>query len=337
MFKKPSHKSNEQPGVSVGKTILKHPGKKAALLIALGLLLLASGLFYALNNRQNNPGPGKNGDEIVFRIESKDYTKNEIKPYIAFITVALGKKDEEANKEVFELMKYKATKEKLGISLTPQQTNYEQKQLNRTYTKISKAWGYKKWSGLTAEKLALDKAFATSRAGDNNYKGYSFVFWFANHLSYTGDYTPPGGYGDHKLIQQDRDYAKQRADYYHEQLANNKMTADEVLSAIKTDKKLGFQYSAGANFSTKYGYDPNKSWQQEVLYKSVADHIKQYSNQALSNVKTGKTMIFRSASADSEETETFYFFVKSEGQNITKQRFQDELKNLDTKYYGEKQ
>ncbi len=273
----------------------------------------------------------------VFVIEKTGYTKAQVQPAANFLITTIKKSSDDAYKEVFELYKYRAAAQKIGVTPSNNDLEKQRRGLDQTYTDSVKDPNYKAWAELAAFKSTIQESFLQRNLGTaTTYKGYSFIFWFGNHLDYTPDYTPPGGYSNPTLINQDKDYAKQQAQSYHDKLKSGKLTADQLVTAIQKDPKLGFQYTADANFSTHFGTDLGKAWQQQVVYQSVVDYINHHASASLSDIQTGKISAQTAATAPISSVDAFYYFVKLDGSAPTSQQFNDTLKNLKTTYHGVK-
>lgn len=322
------NKNNRNPDKKPKQTLGK-PGRIWFILVA---AVVIGGLitWWFIKNA---PKSTNNKDKVVFVINGKKYKETEVKQYTDFLTIDLGKNKEDATKDVFELLKYKIVAQKLDIKLSTEQIKATTENFNRIYASYKDTSEYKKWVELASLKESIDKNFMTY-SDKLGYKGYSFILWFGNHISYTEDYTPPGGYGNKTFIEEDRNYAKQRADYYHDQLKNSKMSPDKALEEIKKDPKLGYHYTAGANLSVRFGTDLEKSWDSQVQYNSVKEYINNNSKIALSDVLIGKTTGIISAKGQREERETFYYIVKIDGTAPSRVQLQNELKALKTNYYG---
>jgi len=299
------------------------------IIIALGY---GSLWWYRSNTAKSTIGKGK----TIFIIEGKKYKDTEVESYTDFLTKYLEKEEEAAVKEVFELIKYKTAAEKVGISLSDTRITDARKLLDEQNDVYKDTSEYKKWAELESVRVAVDQSLQSS-SEDTAYKGYSYIFWFGNRLSYTPDFTPPGGYGDEKKVKEDRDYAKQRADYYHDQIKNGKITEDQAIKEIKDDPKLCYQYNAGSNFSVRFGSELSKSWSKQIYYKSVSDYASKNSAIELGDVRVGKTFVKKSLAENTEyeEAETFYYFVKMEGESsISTKKFNQTLEALKTEYIG---
>ncbi len=306
-------------------------GKRLFLvLIVVTLTILGSLGLYLFARTSNHQKSDEN--KVVFKIEGREYRQTDVFPYVAFL-IAIGKKEPEAKKEVFDMFKYKVTATKLNYSPGDSLIKQAREDLTNTYSEQKHSTGYKDWLELASFVNASDNAFRLQQS-NKSYKGYSYIFWFGQHISYTSDYTPPGGYGDKSLIEQDKNYAKQRADYYHKQLLEEKMTADQVLSEIKKDPKLCYQYTIDANLSTKYGYDPSTSWQDQIFYSSVVDYVSEHSSKPLGDIQTGKITTTTEAGATPTEQDAYYYFIKNEGNGVSKSQFFDTLNSLDAVFIG---
>jgi len=305
--------------------------RKTKFLVASLVVIIAviGGWFFFNQSRSEHSKPK---DKVVFKIDGKTYKQSDINQYTSFL-VLTGKSEPEANKEVFELLKYKIVAEKLNFSPDKDIVEQVKKEIGKVNVGIKDNTEYKQWAELAVLRMAIDRVFQAQTNGDA-YKGYSFIFWFANHLGYSMDYTPPGGYGNEDLINKDKEYAKGKADYYNNKILKKEMTPDQVLDGVKKDPKLGLHFIPEANFSKRFGYDTSQSWEQEIYYQSVIEFVKKNHDLKQSRVEIGRSTLRKSANEEPVETDTFYFFVINDGANISKVQFDNTIKSLKAEYLG---
>lgn len=306
--------------------------RKMAVLLSGILILITTGIAgYLLINQQSSKNAEYDLEKgaLVFTIDDKGYYESEIKPMVGYITDSFKKDNKEALDSLVDLYKYKAVAGKLGFSPSQEAIDSQKEVLiKNTYMNDVDKKGFGEWINLVAFKEAIAVNFSMQSADDDNsFKGYSFIFWFGNRIARSDDYIPPGGYDNLELLNSDKEYAKQKAEYYHKQLTDKKMTLDEVLEAVSSDPKIGLLYTTDKPLSKKFGYNIASLWQDQVGYEDVSSFIKSHPQKGLSAIQTGK--IDSSLSGESSDMiDAFYYFVDIDGENVSKGTFDATLNSL---------
>lgn len=278
----------------------------------------------------------KSGDEsserAIFVVEGEEYRQSTVNGLIDF-PLSRGLSREEATKEAFELVKKKKTAEKLGIKPTPQEVEVQKQELIKNLKDEEEfTERYNPWFDLLAYTNVVEKYIGTTP--NNSYKGYVFDIPFGQHIQYGPAFTPKG-LNDPDLIEQDKKYAEEKANYYHEQLRNNAFSPDQVLQELNNDRKLSALKSGNATQSVKFGYDPEVNWRDEIYYQAVSEYIMQSENTGLSDVKIGQASV---DSTPENKADMYFYFVLTEklaeSKGVSKQAFEDELAKLNTEYRG---
>ena len=289
-------------GVIVGTIKVKKPLKLKALIGAsLFVLLVAVGSsVYLLVNKSSNE------KKILFTIGDKSYTEEDISTYIGGLKFK-GVEGEDAIQAVRQALvfDYISTKYQIPASDDEIKTTVKQN-ANYQYEDLSN----NPWAMLIGKRMVVEPKVRAMT--DDSKKGYVFAFYFGSLVD--TDINPeksektkllPGA-GDPAKIQADKDYAKQKADEYRNDLKDKKIAPDDALAKIKSDKKLNPSYG-NLGYSMKYGLDPRISWDQEVKLPPVVDYIKQSQLEAEkpSDIQTAKEHYMEKDS----EYEAYYFFV----------------------------
>lgn len=302
--------------------------KRRSVIIGAALLVVtALGISWAIM-KSGDESP----DRVIFVIEGEEYRESTVNHLVDF-SMSRGLSREEAVRQAFELGKKKKTAEKLGIKPLAQDVESQKQQLiedlkgEEEFTER-----YNPWFDLLAYTNAVDEYVGTTP--NNSYKGYVFDVPFGQHIQYGPAFTPEG-LNDPVLIEQDKKYAEEKANYYHEQLKNNSIPPEQVLQELNNDRKLSALESGNATNSVKFGYDPNVNWQDEVYYQSVSEYIKQSENTGLSDVKIGQASV---DSTPENQADMYFYFVLveklAESKSVSKQAFEEELAKLNAEYRG---
>lgn len=305
------------------RVIAKKLIKKASLIVAV-LLVMGAGLWLALAGDTHDTK-----SDIVFEIEGRSFGKDEVDQYMSYATNTLNKSRADAIKDLFEMQKKKIAAEQLGIKASDED-------VKTSYNKLGYDQGVDSpWIDLAAYLLAVDDQI---QALDNGgIKGYSYIFYFGDKIAPRIFDAKPEGWGDPVLIEADRSYARGRADFYHAQLKDNKMNPEQILAEIKADSRLGFNGQAGANLSTKFGYDINKPWHEQVFYESVKGTVEGLADSQISEVLPGKTASVEEPKSDDDYHETFFYFASVNEKLLTmkSQLLTEKISALDARLYGE--
>lgn len=292
--------------MKINKTSLSKIAKSKKAPVVLGLFFLVIVLLVFVfifmstekEERLNQPDKGT----VLFKIDNQDFYENDIKDLIKYPVEVGGLSEEDAVRTTFEIYKFIVVAQKKGIKPTQEEINAV-KDEGLIADSIKKLDGYsekyEKWFNFLAEEQASKKYLESD--ANPGYKGYSLTFFFGQHIQYGDDYKPEG-LNDPNLIEQDKNYAKQRAEYYHGQLKSGKMKPDQADKEINADPKL-------KNFFTSknpFGYDPKTSWIDQVYYPSNIEYVKSLKQVGVSDIQIGKAS---AGIGGLLEDMTYYFVV----------------------------
>jgi len=292
------------------------------------LVLIGLFVFFFLRNTANDkPDLGP----VVFRFETEEVFRSELDSSVKyFLDNNFGTK-EYVHQLAFENYKKISLARKLGIlpaveaidkkaiEMAPQEyrdnkTKYEQ---------------YKDWFHMLAATELIDMGLKSQTKP--NVKGYSHVFYFGQHIEYGENYTPEG-LNDPTLIAKDREYAEERAKYYHSQLKDGKMPNDQIDKEIKDDQRLKTFVSTTNPFGSS---DPLR-WSDDVYYPSIVDYINTAPSTGISEVMIGSGPAGPNIEQNEEPVELYFYFVdlqESPGKNsVSKDDFIAQLDKYDSEY-----
>jgi uncharacterized protein YxeA len=264
----------------------------------------------------------------AFIIDNQKYTKKDIKNLVSFANQVSPATDNV--KIAFSAYKDQLAAKKLGMTVPQIFIDNQKASLNKTYSKYS-GGPNSDWVNLMAFDNAL-KQFLSSGLSSTTPQGYSFVFWAIQHVAsvyITG--TPPQGTGDSTVIEADKTYALQRANYYHDQIASSKMTNEQAQKEIISDSRISQSSSATSNFSTKFGFSDTVSWRDQVYVPNIQDYISQLTKTGLSSVQSAEL------TADKQDYGAFYFFTDTSqlgGKTFTQSDLVKQVTLLKSTYYG---
>ena len=305
------------------------PQKKKKLLIIITVVfaILALASFAVVKYKDKAADKGK----VVFVVDGENYYEADLEPIIKY-AYNRGLDRDEAAKEAFELYKKIKVSEKLGISPDDKSVQSEQQ---RIINEIAE--GYNKaddepWINLLARSNAIDNNIGTQYG----YKGYAFDVFFGQHLQY-GPSFKPEGLNSKELVTADRKYAEERANFYHKQLKENKMSAEEVIKALNNDRRLSALPDGKTSNSVKFGFSKSEDslWSNEIFYQSIVDFVRNQQQTGISDIQVGKASV--DGSASSLEDMYYYFVLLEEipkGTNVTQGELEEQISNLEAQYIG---
>ena len=267
----------------------------------------------------------------VFMVNGKVYRERQVKHLAAYDMHDQAMSYKTAAKDVYEAVKAQAAGQAVHIMPSAQQIASGQANVNKDSLKK-----YKDWFDLTGYNTAVAEVITNAKDNGSvyNFQGYSFVFWFGNAVQ-PFYHNPSPEFGNKDDYQKDQVYAKQKADYYHGQLKDGKMNADQVLAAVKKDPKLADLNNTMLNPSVRFGYDVTVDWKDQVAYPDVASYVTAQTKPGLGEVQIGTIGNSPGPNSTARLPAYFYFVQLNEvkGANIW-QQYQDALKNIKAKYYG---
>lgn len=277
----------------------------AGLIVILGLG--ASWFFFIRDDSKPN-------NDVAFTVNGQAYTKQQISDLISY-PVQFGISKDDAAKQAFEMYKRSAAAESSGVKLNDEMTKAAQKQLypNADEATLNNAWVKLVINDQALQNMSLGSSYYSDAAGD------VYIFYFGQRIDYNTT-NPVEGFGNETLIQQDRDYAKQRAEYYHDALANNKMSDSQVLVAVKADKKLSYGDANSSNPSLHFdlvdGTNTTDSPLANIDSKIVQLIITKGSAKGITDMAVGSVVLDGlnplSTAETPESRETYFYFVSIE-------------------------
>lgn len=278
----------------VGARSRKRTILRIALSVIVGVVLIVAGALYFVSH---------NHGTVAFKIGNHSYYKKDVDRLVDYPTHKLSMSKKLATTRVAEALQTIQIVEDAKITIDPQEIDFQKKSF--VINRQGGANGYK-WFDLLAKEAAAKKYIGnTALLG---YKGYSFDFYFGQHIQSGASYTP-AGLNDAKLIAEDREQAKEQANYYHDQIQNKKLTLDEALKKVYTDPNAP-KLPGGVSTTTskKFGYTEGTNWADEVKSQSIVDFITTQHRPGLSTVKTGKASGY-SGQSQKQYPGVYYYFV----------------------------
>lgn len=304
--------------------------KKNLVIILIALSgLLASLLIFGTDVKDNKATLPQG---IVFSIEGKEYNEQEVRDLIKYSTTVNGVGEEEASKVAFESLKKVRVAEKMNISL-PQEIidkrkaeiigNGSQPDLNDPAQAQ-----YSSWLDLIAKANAIEALVGT--ANPTGLKGHSYVYYFGQHLQYDPSRKPVGA-DDPLYIDKDKKFAEDRANFYHNQIKSGQLDPKTALEKTKVDLSSSDGSVKSNSYSTSFDSSSQISWEGDVYFGSIIEHIKKATSLGLSEISIGKA-----ANMSNSETEMYYYFVylESIAKGVSKDEFDKKLTELQAEYKG---
>lgn len=290
----------------------KFKGKRSKLIVLCIVLTVGIVGFvaYSLVNKSR-----EDKDPVVFSIDDRKFRTSEVNPFIDLAS-QYGVDDKKAKNAVIEAMKLKIATNKLNIEVSDKAIRDALQ--TTSYAKIAKATEpLDKWVELIGYRLATEN-IQKSQAKVAK-QGYAFVFYFGNLIipNEPAD-SNFSGFGSQTLIDKDKEYAIKKAEEYHKNLTEGKITPDQALEQLRADKQLNFGYLANSSYSIKFGTgnDPSVTWQNEVRLQDIVNHInKETKVKEFSEVKSG-TLSINPSSSETKEAYRFFTYLTSSGDKI---------------------
>lgn len=325
--------------VMAGKS---HRRRNIMLIIAAAVIVVAGGLtaWYLL------AGPGKTS-KVAFTIDGQDYTKDQVNSLIQYPT-SKGLSRDDAAKRAFDMYKHRKAADKVGIVVSDQQLADSRKK-NFPGLSGSLDANAEAWVNLVSYDNVLTELSATSPIYSNA-SGYIYMFWFNRHITYNSD-KPVDGVGDSKLIAADRQYASDRANYYRQQLIDQKMTPDQALQAIKADERLGYTPGMADNQSLRFT-EISSSDQYDSVLRNIPSEVQQRvvkigPKTGVDEIQTGSITIsdadnpasgiLEGEGANPHSTEAYLYLVdidKAATRSYNMSDYTSALNNLSSNYRG---
>lgn len=297
-----------------------------AVVITVLSLPLAFGLGVFVAKQSNNPA-----QQVVFRVNGEEYTREELETLLTY-PISKGSSYDDSAKKAFEFYKVLSVADSMGVSVSDEDVESAKKALLQQ--EPSEQAKQDPWINLASKAQAIN--LKISKDNPSALQGYSMVFWFGQKIEKSPESVRalPDGFGDAQKIEEDKQYAKQRADYYYEQLKNGAITPEQVIEAIKQDHRISYNPDTGYTFSTQFGTKSDISWRNQVFYQDIKDFLATDAKQGLNEVRLGKTGV----NGNQDDTETYYYIVsldKGSPSDVNAAKtFAESVKNLKAQYYG---
>ncbi len=284
--------------------------------IAGGVFLLILVLIFLVMQfaKDNSTETNSRSSAVVFVIDGKEYYKDEILKIAQYPMERISQSEESTVQEIFQLQKKIVNAEKLGVNPSEADINDEMSQVLTDDIKKSEGYKdeYRAWFDLVARANAVDRYVNQQYAP--GYEGYALVFYFGQRIDYGDDYKPEG-LNDPALIAQDKAYAKDKAEYYHAQVKDGKMSAAEVSDVIKADPKLANQFYTVEN---PFKSSQEGDWTQKIGYSDVVDAVVSQETTGVSELKIGGGYVGGNFADETQKKEMFYYFTALEKVPSTK-------------------
>ncbi|MEX0668610.1 MAG: hypothetical protein WD061_02635 [Candidatus Saccharimonadales bacterium] len=260
-------------------------------------------------------GPFDSDDEVTspeaFSIDNESFSEDDIAPYVAGAK-EVGIDPDILMQAIEEGLIFKTVADEYDIEISDEL-------IKETLTKYDNydpdLIESNAWVRLVGFRLAMEDMMDENISDD--IKGYSFVFHFgtlsdpfipdAEEMGETLPEEVIDKIGDEEAIAADRAYAKERAEYYHEQLTAGSMSPEEAFDEIRNDNRLNPHYfdNPDLSYSRKFGFSDDY-WKDEVALNEVINFIEQESSaDQYSDIEVGE---FTYVESD-DHYDAYYYFV----------------------------
>jgi hypothetical protein len=264
--------------------------------------------------------------KYAFVIDGKKFTKTEIKDLVSFP----NRINPSANnvKSAYNYYKDEAVAQKLGITVPQSAIDSEVSRL-AIFLKADTSAQAQNWLKLLAFDNVLKRLIVSS--GTGSVKGYVYFFWGNQHVSaFYLSGNPPAGSDNPVNIEKDKNYALQKANYFHDALINGQITPDEALAKITEDINLNQAFVPNSNFSMKVG-DGEISWDTQLQNSDIIAYIKSITKKGVSEVQKADLVNY------GKNMGTYYYFVdltQTYAKPVNQASFDNDLKTMKATYYG---
>ena len=264
-------------------------------------------------------------------IGSKDNLNRLINGFYYNSNSLLSRKHVEANfdayKDLFTQYKTSVAVRISKYSLPQIAIAEQQKKLDVQYKSYLNQADYKSWSSLKSRYNATVD-FLNFNSLDNNSNGYSFVFWFGDHMQ-------EGLGGDKSGIDNaqaalDKAYAIDQANHYYSAIESGSITPDDAIKAINADPRLALGYP-----SVHFTSGTNLNWKSQVGYADIVNTISNQKTNGLSKILDGYTNTAFAKSSSSTKN-TYTYFIDLTSVNSYNSKYYSALNNLNISYVGVK-
>lgn len=270
--------SDEDFGKSKRLRLNTVPKKRIALVIAV-LALLSLAVVAYTNRKPGDAIPPKGG----IAVGQSAYTKQKIDTLVSEAVAATQLSEADAKKLVIDYLTEREAVVRQGIN--PDQGSLE---------------SIKTWHDLFDYHQRVINSYKSLQAG--RYEGYLFAYDFGRKITpqYPDD-VPQPNHGDPKAIAKDRVYAQKQANIDRNEYKAHKISADKLLSKLKADAQLSYQYGSFHFDSESNGSD----LAQQIVYESALQFIRTQTKPGISTVQTGALLL----DGWKESKETYFYFV----------------------------
>jgi hypothetical protein len=116
------------------------------------------------------------------------------------------------------------------------------------------------------------------------YQGYILYFWFGNTIvnKVEGENIP--NYGDPKTLEEDKKYAKQKADDAVAQLKRGSITPEKLLESLNSDTRLKLNDETNGSIAFTADYLQNQPVEDDGRIESVNNFLKNLSKPGISEI-----------------------------------------------------
>lgn len=303
--------------------------RKSFLLFAfMAMLVIGAGFLIYSNIQANRPKDDPSKGTVAFEINDERYYLSDVSPTLTFLIHLSEGNSDQAKDRLIELYKNIKVAKDFGIDFENTSVDSQKKMLRETtFSNEIDQPGFNEWLDLQAKQNYINQYLTKDSQKSDNYKGYSYVFWFGNRLLESDEYTPPGGYNNQKLKDEDRLYAKSKAEEIHRKLKSKEISNEEALNIVNNDPKIGLFYQANSDLSKKYGYVEPSFWESQVAYSNIIEYVRSNPDKGLSEIRTGQANNNAVSGVDNW-IDAFYYFVQNDGRIISRQEFDKSIKDL---------
>lgn len=292
---------------------------------AVGLLIILAilGLSFVFLRPETQRSEAKG----IFSIGDRVYSKDEVDKIINYPTSKGQLSKDEASKQAYESLKKIAVAEQLGVKFDDTIVKQYASTLNSGQDETST-----QWFALKAKEQIIENTISNSYPA--SYEGYSFLFWYGQHLASGPAYTPPR-LNDPKLVSEDKSYAEAKAKEYHSKLQDGTISPEDALKQIKADKKL----DVSGFYSTKFITDKASSWFDKIAFLPIRDSIANAKKVGLTDINEGKNIVSNQTDVTKSKNMYFYFNLIDKADSsakVSKSDYEALLKSIKSNYVGYK-
>jgi hypothetical protein len=292
--------NNNNPNKTAPAAVSKEPKSRSIFIYLLPVtVFIVAGLIFWVY-RSNNSG-------IVFTVNGQKYTQKDVSNIVAYPLKFHRSSRNSLSWQAYNYLRREQAARNLNIEPSSDQIN--QAEITEFGKNTKNNINNTPWIKLVSYDTALKQNLSTNNLG--TYQGYSFIFWFGQHLEKGPAYTAPD-FGNKALIKSDKSYASNRANYYYNKLKSTSMSPNDVLSAVQHDDKLSFALPNNKflSQSVQFGVNSNETWRQTVFYPDIMNYISSQNRPGLSSIHTGKISITSKSKTANDYADGYYYIVQ---------------------------